>query len=361
MGVQAAGCAVLAVAALAAVSGGQQSMSSLPPAPPQWTSAPVQPADEAAALASLVVVSNGDTVDLLSIGTGPEGMEPPPRRRRLTPIDAAGPADVRLDDLTGDGAIRDATASTEGPPVTVSVKAGSGRSRVFVKAPSDAEATLVNHTDAGGIYLRPSFVRPRVRIPPPERPPIAALRIASGVTSPVLFLAAPAGSYAAPTPLPNAGTETPSVVRLLRLGNRYVLLTKTRLSFAEGDPEPPERPVAGDVTIPLGDLFATVLDAAYAPVGASVKILGDIPIYEFDADVRADRMTILATTTDGAALIDGPLVQDAVAATARTRIPWPRPLAAPAVHAAGDRVYLAMIESPGTATARVLVASLANR
>ncbi len=314
-------------------------MSSLPPAPPQWTSAPVQPADEAAALASLVLVSYEGTVDLLSIGAGPEGMEPPPRRRRLTPLGAASPADVRLDDLVGDGAIHDAIASAGGPPVIVSVKAGSGRSRVFVKDPSDAEAVLVNHTDAGGIYVRARFVRPRVPAPSPQRPPIAALRIASGVTSPVLFPAASSGSYAAPTILPDAGTETPSDVRLLRLGTRYLLLTKTRLSFAEGDPEPPERPVAGDVTIPLGELYATVLDA----------------------DGRADRITILAPTADGAALIDAPLAGDALAAIPQTRIRWPRPLAAPAVHVAGDRVHLAMIESPGTDGARVLTASLANR
>lgn len=334
-------------------------MSSLSPAPPQWTSAPVQPADEAAALASLVLVSYEGTVDLLSIGAGPDGMEPPPRRRRLTPPGAASPADGRLDDLAGDGAIHDAIASAAGPPVIVSVKGGSGRSRVFVKDPADAEAVLVNHTDAGGIYVRARVVRPRVPAPAPQRPPIAALRIASGTTSPVLFAAASSGSYAAPTVLPRAGTETPSDVRLLRLGQGYLLLTKTRLSFAEDDPEPPERPVAGDVTIPLGDLYATVLDAAYAPVGASTKILGDSPIYEFDADVRADRITILATTTDGAALIDAPVAGDALAAIPQTRIKWPRPLAAPAVHVAGDRVYLAMIESPATDRARVLTASLA--
>jgi len=257
------------------------------------------------------------------------------------PINATQLLTESLNDIASD-----VTVQQNGSLSLVCTRAGSGRCQLVYRDLRVNEGIFVNHRYEGGIFVRPHFVRHAKD----GKFMIDALAIVGGKTVPVLFQPDHSSTYGEYTLLPQSADGRLLDERLLRYGSGYLLLTRTSLPRISS-----ERSLGSHVSVPLGNLYGTVLDRAFRPTGNPVRIIGDTQVFEFDADVHGTDIVLFATTTTGFELAVGPLDHGMIDNKHRQAIPWQRPLASPAIVTVADWAQAAIIESPGEPGAKLMV------
>jgi len=164
-------------------------------------------------------------------------------------------------------------------------KPGSAISPLGCRTSASAEMNLTRRYPMG-VFQNPRFVRGETE---------------SGITATALedtgwvmaFFQNPLeGGYSAYSSLPSVGSGILLGGLMLRQGSGYLLFSTISATGSRG----PERKDLRGESLPEGVLHCLRLNGKFQPMGKSLRPLGDTKIYEFDADIYAGRVFLLATT-----------------------------------------------------------------
>jgi hypothetical protein len=233
------------------------------------------------------------------------------------------------------------------PAWDVAVNAGGSYALVYEKA-LGATYTLVaqgggqTEVSVAGEYHRESFTRPRFVKRHPDEATRAIVAIAEKKWA-VLFVRRPDGRYDRQGKLCDC-----SEALVVPFQGQFLLFYKVTVPG----------PVRGNLISP-GRLYWLRLGRDFTPVGGAQEALPGHTVYEFDADVAAGALAVLATTATGTRLAVGAAPGAAWAVTEFNEAQSGANLTRPAVLVAGPQLYAAFLENALSAQGRVLVASAA--
>lgn len=214
----------------------------------------------------------------------------------------------------------------------------------------------LNHAAGGGAALVPDGTDPRGVY---QNPRFWRGSAGAGITASVpsadgYALAAIAGrpGTARTAILPAAGGGL-LLDGLLLAGDGFHLMF-ARLRAVSG----PERTDLRGESIQPGVLRCLRLDQTFRPEDDASSPLGLTPVLEFDADISAGRVVVLATTQAGHVTAFGHAGARSTRWIATAEARFVDKLLSPAVLADGDRAAAAMIAAPGPTTARILTGEI---
>lgn len=168
---------------------------------------------------------------------------------------------------------------------------GSAIAPLVYQKQGDKEAVLAGE-DPGGTFLQPRFVR--------GNSPVAITAIAGSVVA--LFQNMLASGPVPYVPLPSTGAGWLTDGLLIKQSSGYLLITKI-VDGPRGpnskDSGPDREDVQGNRSISSGILHCLQLDEKLQPIGVKASPIGEVEIYEFDADIVGDKVFLFATTVKG--------------------------------------------------------------
>jgi hypothetical protein len=141
--------------------------------------------------------------------------------------------------------------------------------------------------------------------------------------------------------LPSAGPGRLVEGLLLRQGSSYLLFA----TVLPPGPRGAERTDLRGEKLQPGVLLGRRLDAGLKPVGDPIVPLGDLPVFESDADISGDQVFLFATTERGHIAAHATADGDALRWTASPEVEVRVELVAPSVLAQGSTAVAAAIDS----------------
>jgi hypothetical protein len=221
-------------------------------------------------------------------------------------------------------------AATPNGIAAVWTRPGSAISPLVSRHSTTAEAVLTSQYSMG-VFQNPRFVRGE------NGTALTAITEEDNERVLVLFRE---GRRAYIT-LPSTGPGRLVEGLLLRQRSSYLLFA----TILPPGPRGAERADLRGENLPPGVLVCLRLDADLKPVGDRVNPLGDVPVFESDADVSGDRVFLFATTRRGHISAHATADGDALEWMRSPEVQVPFELVAPSVLAQGTTAIAAAIAS----------------
>ncbi len=237
--------------------------------------------------------------------------------------------------------------------VQLHVRAESAVTWVMVQPPVPGRGPTRLHLETFAVYGHPHFVRGQRD----DQWAVTAVQYVDGNAVSTLF---PRGAYPAlgnrARPMDRCAASVHDM-KLVQAGRRFWLLRLmgTPALAQRG----PSRILANGPRRP-SELAATLLDEHLQSSGPACLLLGDTPVYEFDAGATAEGgLVVCATTPEGAVLAVGTPGPDGAMPPDRLRTQaCEAPLTSPSVLVLGDTAHVAALAAAGTSAACVRYGAL---